>query len=330
MNSHPIRTSSLVLLPICLMVLLLSITSFFADQLNQHDLHNIVLFDIAITVPIIYLLCIRKTKIPKSTVVSFALVSSLIAVIVMPEQSTQEFRNLASTLIPVFELIVFLLVAWKVRQLSSLNIPNDLDNYDKVKIVLDQLFPRRLAAILAGEFATVYYATLVWRNHPIRKNEYSYHTRSSIPGLVYGLCFITVIETVALHFLVLIFSEIIAWIVTGLSLYALIQLLGIAKGFSRRPVSLTSQGIELRYSLLSTCRIPYTDILSIQLSRGALAEDTIKLSPLGEIEPHNIALRLSSPCSIDGYVGSQKTGTNLVFNLDEPNKFVENVRNYLN
>ncbi|MEQ9230899.1 MAG: hypothetical protein RIF46_09445, partial [Cyclobacteriaceae bacterium] len=142
---------------------------------------------------------------------------------------------------------------------------------------------------------------------------------------------IIVIETIALHFLLAQWTMTAAWILTGLSIYTAVQVLGFAKALERRPITITEKELLLRYGIMNESQISISDIESVVLSSTELEKDKLskKLSPLGELESHNIIINLKRENTLIGLYGIKKKFKTIGLHIDEPSDFKEKIENVM-
>jgi len=285
--------------------------------------------------PVFYFFLILKTEIPKTTVVPITIIGLLIGSYFLPKES-QTFLTLFKTwALPIIELFVLIFVSVKVVNTIKIykELKDDsLDFYTALTNVCNEIFPPKFVKPVVTEVAVFYYGFVNWKSIKLKNHQFSYHKKSGTPALLGALIFIIGIETLALHLLIERWSVLIAWILTGLSLYSIIQLFGFAKSLSQRPITINNNQLILRYGILSETIIPLTDIQSIELSRKSLKKDGLeeKLSPLGDLDSHNVLIRLNKENEIMGLYGLKKQYKTIAFFVDAPKDFIENLNAQIN
>ena len=155
------------------------------------------------------------------------------------------------------------------------------------------------------------------------KMNLTYHKNSGTPALLFGFIMVIGIETFAFHSLLARWSIIAAWILTALSIYTAIQVFGFAKSLSKRPISVNKDSLNLKYGILSEVEISFSDIDKVELSGKSLEKDelTKTLSPLGELESHNVIIHLKKENELVGLYGMKKKFNLLGLHIDEPKEF---------
>ncbi len=287
-----------------------------------------ITIDLLLTVPLVYFLLIRKSQIPKTTVIPIMVVGLFIGSYFLPTES-QYFLVLFKTwALPVIELTILTLVVIKVR--TALKKYKGLkdespDFFNALKSTCYEILPKKLVLPFATEVAVIYYGFINWKTGTLKENEFTYHKKSGTPALFGALLLIIGIETVAFHFLLAQWSVTVAWVLTALSIYSAIQIFGFAKSLSKRPISINSESLNLKYGILNEVEIPLGDIESIELSWKPLEESelTKTLSPLGELESHNVIIELKKENEMVGIYGIRKKFKVIGLYIDEPKEFKE-------
>ena len=291
--------------------------------------------DLLLVVPFIYFLLIRKTSIPNTTVIPVMIIGLVLGSYFLPVED-QNYLNLFKTwVLPVVEISVLVYVISKVRtairKYRSLK-GGSPDFFSVVKSTCAEILPSKLVWPMATEIAVIYYGFIRWKRRPLAENEFSYHRKSSTPVLMIAFIMIIGIETVVLHNLLSKWSVLAAWILTGLSTYTALQVLGFARSLSQRPLAIGEDHLTLRFGILNEAEIPLCEIESIEQSTKELEKDELtgSLSPLGAMEGHNIILRFRRVQTLNGLYGAKKRVKVLSLHLDEPSQFYDVVTSEVN
>jgi len=300
--------------------------------LNGNDtLSFAITTDLLLTVPLVYFLLIRKSKIPNTTVIPVMIIGLIIGSYFLPPESQTYLSIFKTWALPIIEISILTFVIIKVR--SAIRKYKRLqgstpDFFNALKSTCYDILPKKLVLPFATEVAVFYYGFINWKTKKLNDNEFTYHKKSGTPALFYAFILIIGIETIAIHFLLTRWSLIAAWILTALSIYSAIQVLGFAKSLTQRPITINQESITLKYGILNEVEIPFSDVDKIELSQKSLAKDklTKTLSPLGELESHNVILHLKKENELMGLYGVKKKFIILGFHVDEPKKFSERMK----
>jgi len=323
-----IVTFGLPLVLILFMVLLTQTTIF---QLHPEVLSIGITFDLILTVPLVYFLLIRKKKIPKITIVPLFVAGIVIASIIIPMDNQFYLTQIKYWVLPLVETTALLLIFFKVRKTVKLYKKQKtvtLDFYTALKNATLQVLPARIAPAFTTEIAVFYYGFFNWKKRVLKNNEFSYHRKSGTIALLSVFIFLILFETSIVHILLQRWSYTVAWILTTLSSYTALQVFGIIRSMSKRPIIIENRVLKLRYGLFSESTIPLKNIESVEISGRAIELDdsTRKLSPLREIENHNVILILKEENTIDGLYGLKKRYKTVAFHIDEKERFEEELK----
>lgn len=313
-------------------VLILLMKSSF---LNGNDALNFaVTVDLLLTVPLAYFLLIRKSQIPKTTVIPVMIIGLLIGSYFLPKEN-QTYLDLFKTwALPVIEVSILTFVIIKARRvIKSYKKLKSVspDFYETLKNFCVEILPKKFVIPFATEVAVFYYGFVSWKTRKPSSNEFTYHKNSGTPSLLAAFIIIIVIETIALHFLLAQWTMTAAWILTGLSIYTAVQVLGFAKALERRPITITEKELLLRYGIMNESQISISDIESVVLSSTELEKDKLSktLSPLGELESHNVIINLKRENTLIGLYGIKKKFKTIGLHIDEPSDFKEKIENVM-
>ena len=293
-----------------------------------------VTFDLLIGIPVIYYLLIKNTSIHKTTVIPLVILGVLVGTYFLPKESQGYLDFFKSFILPIFEITIVSLLIVKVRAAVKLYRKEsnfNADFFTTLKKTCYEIYPKVVLYPSATQIAFIYYGFFKWHSYHLADNEFSYHRKSGTTVFLYSFLFIIAIETFVVHLLISQWSNLIAWILTGLSIYTLLQIFGFAKSLAFRPVIVVNEYLNLRYGIFSEVQIPLSEIEQIILSKKEIEPGflTKALSPFYRIERHNVVLGLKSEQTIIGLYGTKKVFKKIAFCLDEPEKFKEELNNAL-
>ena len=286
------------------------------------------------TAPFVYFLLIRKTNSPKTTVAPFLIFGIIICSIVLPSEN-QYYLNLFKTwVLPILEISILSFVIYNVRKgikHYNLNKTKSFDFFTTLKNTCYEILPKGVVIPVVTEIAVLYYGFLNWQKRELKENEFSYHKDSGTITLLIAIIFIVAIETFVFHILLAKWSDLAAWILTFLSIYSAIQIFGILKSMFKRPISIENDKLYLRYGIMNESTIDLREIDSIEVSSKdiKLNKKTRKLSFLGELESHNVIIRLKREHTLIGLYGIKKKYEVLALHVDDKIEFRNRINNAL-
>ena len=319
------------LLIIALMVLVVKLPVFAA---NPNELSIGITVDLLLTAPLVYYLLIRKTKIPNTTVVPFLILGLVIGLLILPSENQYYLRLFKTWVLPIVEISILFYILYKVRgaiQTFKLKKLGSLDFYTTLKNTCSEVLPKALVVPFVTEISVIYYGFLYWKKRTIKENEFTYHKDSGTITLFIAIIFIIGIETLVLHHLLAKWSTVAAWILTILSIYSGIQFLGFLKSMIKRPISIENNTLFLRYGIMNETAICLSTINSVEISSKEIEfnDETRRLSILGELEGHNVIIRLKEENTLTGLYGTRRTYKNIALYVDKKVEFKNYIESYL-
>jgi len=321
-------------IPILIIGLLASIVKTSLFQMNVDSLSIGITFDLLLTVPFIYFLLIRKTNIPKTTIIPFLILGVITCSIILPQENQHYLSLFKTWVLPLVELSVLSYVIYNVRKgIKSYKQKKGLsfDFFTTLKNTCYEILPKNVVIPVVTEIAVFYYGFIYWKKRELTENEFSYHKDSGTITLLIAIIFIVAIETVVLHILLTKWSSLAAWILTFLSVYSGIQIFGFLKSMFKRPISIENGTLFLRYGIMNEATINLKNIENIEISSKdiELNKETRKLSFLGELESHNVIIRLKKENTLIGLYGIKREFKNLALYVDDKIEFKNRINNAL-
>ncbi len=321
-------------IPVLIMMFLLLLAKSAVFDNNISIGSFAITFDLLITIPLVYFLLIRKGNIPVTTVAPVFIAGLIAGTYILPVEQQQYLRLFKIWALPVVELLVLFYIIHNVRRsIRAFHRKKGIhsDFFTIVKEICSELVPQKLVPFFATEIAVLYYGFLHWGEKSPRPNEFTYHKTSGTTSLIGAFIFIVLFETIALHLLLAQWSNGAAWILTAFSTYTAVQLFGILKSFSQRPMVIQNNTVLIRYGILAETEIMIHDIEEVKItSNGGTSDERIKkLSPFGELEHHNVIIRLKHEYVLSGFYGMRKTFTHVALFVDKKEEFKNTIEHYL-
>ncbi|WP_420318703.1 hypothetical protein [Ekhidna sp.] len=323
----------LPLLPFVIPVLCIWVvnTPFFSE--DPISLSYAITFDLLITTPILYFLTIRKSEIPKTTVVPVFILGIVIASIILPDEHQLYVSLVKTWFLPILEIsIVTYLIITIRKAIKEFKSAGSIDFFSAAKDASNKILPKKVAILFATELSVFYYGLITWKSRALQQNEFSYHQNTSTRMVLGVFIFLIIIEATAVHLLLQGWSTIAAWILTILSIYGCFQILGILKSLSRRPIVISKDSINLRYGIMNEAEIPLERIKNIIPFTQPVEKNDgyIHLSAFKDMEGHNILIELKEEMPLNGFYGMKKSFRKLLLYIDQPEAFYEKVEKNLN
>lgn len=320
----------LFLIPISLLAVLAYLSNSLKGLASPSKLSLGITIDLVITIPLIYYLLIRTSKIPKTSVIPIFILGIVLGSLLLPKEHQTHLHLVKIWVLPFVEMSILLFTIYKVRKATEIALKNKdrtLDFFGRLKAVSFEILPRKVAILFATEIAVFYYGLFKWKTPRLLKNQFTYHKESGTPTLLYALLAVIFIEPVVFHLLLRNWNETVAWIFTILSIYSGFQILGFTKSLSQCPITVFEDKLLLPYGILAEAKIDLENIEHIdQLAwNSTLTENTVRLSPLGALDSCNLVIHLKNPKTLSGFYGKRKDFSSLAIQVDEKSKFLEAV-----
>jgi len=284
-----------------------------------------VTFDLTVGIPLAYYLIIsRKLHVtPASALVVFLACTGL-AGLILPAAHQGYLRLVEKALILteggllVYGVVQLRKIVRAYRDAAQhradcrLNLREALAGIISAPVVL---------GIVVNEISTVRYGLLFWLGGqevlPEQKS-FTTHKESGYVAVWAVLLFVLVIETVGLHFLLLQWSPVAAFVSTGLSIYSLVFFVADLASMVKRPIVLHNGQLLFRIGIRWNATIVREDIERLTPIRDfdkAKERDTLLCAP-GNAP--NLLLELHRPVTVTGFFGIRRQTQRIAFHADDP------------
>lgn len=326
-------------LPITLFLFIFIVSKSQAFYAKPEIFSPAIILDLVVTIPMAMAVIFHKKNISKFYVLPILLFGVLLVGKLIPLEYQGSFYLIKYLLIPIVEITIVFTVIRKVyltidqHKGAKKSGHTHVDFYDGLCISVEEHIPKRVAHLVINEIATIYYL-LNWNTYLLKDSEYSYHKKGGGAIISYVLLCLVAVETFVAHVLLEKWNSTVAWVLTILSLYTMIQILGMIKGTKFRPITIKDNILHLRYSFINEVAIPIEDIIDIEETRRSLStrDSTVMLSALGELETQNLVIHLKHKFTLKRIYGLESSFKSIGIFVDEKDRFLEELtsRRHLN
>lgn len=289
--------------------------------------------DLTLVVPLLwYLLAVRRGGLPLVTVVPAFLLVTAAAGVVLPA-SAHRWLDIVHYLAPPLELAAIVFVAIRVRAARrTFRAAGGDDALTAMRAAVAEIAGNgRIADLIAGEIAVMYYALLTWRQRPpLGANHFSYHRRSGYGAVLGAFALALVAESIVVHIVVGLWSVVVAWFLTAGSIYGILLIAAEYRASALRSIAIADGVLLLRQGLRWTARIPLADILSIAPAAAAdatRADGRLRAFVLGRPQ---LVLRLDAPHIATGPFGLTRRFDTVALAVDDAPGFTQAIRRIMN
>lgn len=283
--------------------------------------------DLLVTVPLAYwFLAVRGAGWPRITVVPVFVLAVAATRLVPALEAGRVLPWLEWAAIPA-ELLLLTIVARRAIAMSrALGREDGDDALESLRrAALELVEAPRAAEIIAYEAAVLWYAVAGGgrRLASPAAESFGVRRRSGYAPVLIAILFALVAEGIAIHLLVRHWSSVAAWILTILTAYAAVWLLGDFRALGRRTIALTADELVVRVGLRWTVRVPLDRIRAVRAaagSAGSRGPDHLRAVILGD---ERQVVELDAPLEATGFYGIRRRVRSIGLSVDDPARFLE-------
>jgi hypothetical protein len=296
-------------------------------KVNNELLSNAILIDILVVAPLIYFLAIRKSSISKLTVSRVFIVGLLIAGFILNAHSNPFLHIIKTWVSPLIEVVVisFIVSKFYIAHKKAKEANNKKPDFlMHCRAIMFQLTGNeKFGNIVSSEIAVLYYAFAGSRDKTIDyETKFTAYKENGVTIVLWVILSIFFIETAGVHFLLRLWSNTTAWVVTALSLYTCIQLYAHIKAIKARPVIINTDSLEIHNGLAGDASIMFDNIDKFELSKKIpQGRNPIKIALLNGFENHNVVVYLKTPIQVTKIFGIKKSTDTVLFHVDKSREF---------
>ena len=241
-----------------------------ASPLHRDAIASGFLADMVITFPVVfYFLVIRPLKLRKWSILLVITCCCTVAYLILPAHQRQYIVTLRE-LIALPEIALFIYTLSKIRLIRreyrrlQTNMPDVAFNLSKSMAAV--LGNGTGIKILASEVTIMRFALLFWKRpvYPANAKRFTIHRELGYGALFGVILAVCAIELVAFHLFLLHYSHTAALIVTILSAYGTLFLIGDFAAIIKSPVMVMGDRLLLRTGLRWRALVDVSNIATIQ------------------------------------------------------------------
>ncbi len=150
------------------MMLLISKSPIFAS--NPNSLSTGITFDLLLIVPLVYFLLIRKTNIPKTTIIPFVIIGMVVCSLILPVENQYYLNFFKTWVLPIIELSIISFVIYNVRKgikRYKLTKSKSFDFFSTLKSTCYEILPKAIVILVVTEIAVFYYGFIYWKKRKL-------------------------------------------------------------------------------------------------------------------------------------------------------------------
>lgn len=317
-----------------LAVAVLAIETWLVHSASFHANPDVFSFavtvDICVGVPLLYYFLVgRKSRKLSYTTLSVFLGALAFASFMLPADR-QTWLNYIKELAAVLEIVIFIYFVYKFRHfLRNYREARKTEVYgaEAITTALRRTFGATLVTTIIGTESTLlYYSIMGWfmKWKPIRSDilAFTYYRRSGVLAMLGAFAGLIVVETAAVHLLLHLWNALVAWVVTALSIYSLLWLVGYIHSIRLQPHTIDGQTLHLRSGLVWKATIPFAAVATVRAQKPTAKDDKdkqyVNMATGGQ---PNLLLTLKSPLEVEGIFGRRKKVSRIGITVDDTAQF---------
>ncbi|MGW7041991.1 hypothetical protein ACWGDT_04540 [Streptomyces avermitilis] len=229
-------------------------------------------------------------------------------------------------------LAVLALEAWVLRSLYASRRAQGLEPPAALRAAVRAVVPVRARRVLLHELRAA--VSLGWwaarRKHGVRPVDHGAGYTGPQTAMMYGLVFVSVIETVALAFLIP--WPVVHRVLLVLDVYGVLLVLGMHAACVTRPHVVRPDGsLRIRYGALFDLAVPADAVASVRVDRNYPQGRLVTLSEKGVLDlivagQTTVTLELTRPLVFTRPLGGSGEARTIRFHADDPRALVGALR----
>lgn len=308
----------------------------FSSKFKEHpdQLSLAVIADLMLTAPLAYFIFIRKTAVPKISVLRVFMAGIVLAGILLSKNDSRVLSILKTWVSPLVEFTLIGFIVWKFYKANQhVKTANgeETDFLTHCRAILTSVSGNeKMAHVFASEIAVFYYVFRKKDSAIDYTSRFTCYKENGIILVLSTFLCLFLIETAGMHFLFLLWSKTAAWILTTLSFYTCLQLFAHIKALKARSIIINNNHVLLRNGLMGgDAFVSLGNIEKVEMTNKLPAgEAVIKLALIKGLENHNLAIHLIHPVVVLKAFGIKKTARVLLIGIDKPKAFMEALESY--
>jgi len=309
-----------------LVLIELKVTSLSAFRHQSNLLAGAIFIDLVILpIGIFYFLVIKPSNRSRIILIIAAITFARVALFILPPGS-EPFSVEWSTLIALTEIGLFSVCLYRINALRRSYKTLILIHNDPIKALhgsLESIFGRKIATIFVSEFKIIRFSLLGWwrlKNDVSKETTLTSYRESGQTALMIALLVVCSTETLVMHILLARWNLILAYLITGISLYSMMFLIADLVATYTRPSFIANRVLHLQLGIRWHTSIPCSTIASINFLTKIPVKEPMLLNAMLLVTPNTLIV-LREPTWIDGPYGIRRKVQKIALFIDNKDHF---------
>lgn len=312
-------------------IVLSQIPSYYRNQFATLFL----VIEVLLFPAVYYLFFIKRFKLRSLNILVLFSLCCLIAYITLPKHQQDYILQLRKLSLAV-ELLIVLYLLSKFNKISARYKVLQAEFTDRAfnirNSITEVMGNRMIFRLLGSEIVTIIYGLAIFSKEKqpfVNYKSFTVHKESGYLTVWIAMVTVIIIETVAIHFLLLRWSFIAALVMTCLSIYGLFFFISDLNAMIKRPILITESQLILRVGYRWRCVLPIDAIQTIKAVNPdaivRIQSDTTPALFVGSAikSSSNIMITLKNPAWIEKFIKKSVYTDLIVLNVDQPKEFLE-------
>ncbi|MFG0257640.1 MAG: hypothetical protein ACF8GE_07045 [Phycisphaerales bacterium JB043] len=294
------------------------------DEAGRGVVGGALIADLVLVGPLLaYLLVVRARRLTALSVIPFVIVGYVLASVTLPSDMRGGLRVVELALMPV-ELGVIAYVMWCAQRIVRRASGGEGDIVTRFRAsAMEVLGVRRVADVLTSEVMVVWFLVCGRAKGMECGAGFTHYRDAGYPRVLGVLGVVMVVEIFAMHLLLGLWSDVAAWIVTGLSVYGAIWLAGDFRALRSRRTRVDGGWLRLRVGLRWEADVPLERVLECSRLPGALPEREKGVALLIAFGQPTVRIVFDEPVELLGMCGIRRRASEAWLGVDDPGRFCE-------
>ncbi len=210
---------------------------------------------------------------------------------------------------------------------SSLRVARAARATGSIAEALEEVLPARMVRPAIKEARMLHLALLRWgapADVPVGSRSFAYHTY--LTPMLITIVVLQVIELSVVHFLLMLWSPTVAWVLFALSVWGVVWTLALIKSFRIYPVLVTGDHVRVRSGMIHDFAVPLSAIADVKRAFTSEELEAKSVLNLAILSAPNISLRLAQPITIPSFFGGEREITGVALRLDDSAAFLAELK----
>lgn len=322
--ARPLPTLGLFAIPVLLTTL--GVVQVIEAGTHPRLLADALTLDLLVSVPLAYwFLAVRGARWPRLSILPVFVLCVVTTRLVPGLEQGRLLPWLEWVAIPAELLLLTVLARRAVAMSRVLRRNEGSDALESLRrAALELVEAERAAEIVAYETTVLWYALAGGGSRGTQSGAEAFgvRRRSGYGPILVALLLALTAEAIAVHLLIRHWSAVAAWILTALTAYAVVWLIGDFRALGRRPILVTADELVVRLGLRWTVRVPLARIRAVQGKVGSGPPDPGHLRAV-IFGAERQVVELDSELVATGFYGIRRRVRSIGLSVDEPERFID-------